>query len=920
MAIPLMIIYAILIAIATFVENDYGTIAAKALVYDTLFFNLLHIWLIVCLVGVILKNKLLQRKKYASLILHSSFIVIIFGAGITRFFGVEGTMNIREGNSASSYVSQENYINIAVNDSFTTSIQTNINYVTNKKLIKKIRFSENDFFTLKVEDIQKLNKIKNDNTSSMALVIEYKNKKYPINIIGGNGIGENSTIKMQDLEVKINWGAKQIPLPFSIKLNDFILERYPGSNSPSSFESKVTLIDEEKGVNKDVRIYMNNTLDYRGYRFFQAFYDNDELGTILSVNNDPGKFPTYIGYFLLILGAIGIIFSKNSRFAKLGKYLKSQSIYSVFFLLIINSSLIFAKDSNTSIESRIESNAILKNIELLKNNTKAHAKDFASLQVQSFDGRIKPIDTLANEIVHKITKKNNFLGLSNVQILIGMTIYPDEWKNIKMIKISTPQLKKIIGVKKEEKYIAFSDLIDAEEYKLTNYIEEAVRKNPAKRSKLDKDIIDVDERANIMINVFAGNYLRIFPFNPYGFDKSKEKPELAPMMKDVLDGNYWLPPIGMIEFSPLEVSENIRLLMSNYFDGIKKGISENNWEDASNALKEIKNYQKNSTLLIDENKVKTEIFLNNTNVFNLLILPYIALGLIMFALVFSYVVLENHKIKKALKGIYYLIALVVLLHFIGLILRWYIGGHAPWSNGYESMLYISFIAALSGVIFLSKSYLAISSSSFLAGISLFVANLGFMDPQIGNLVPVLKSYWLNIHVSIITASYGFLGLCFMLGLVSLTLFILRSKKASKLDSIINSIVVINEMSMIFGLMLLTVGNFLGGIWANESWGRYWGWDPKETWALVSIGIYAIILHLRFIVKQNFQYVFSVASVIGFFSILMTYFGVNYYLSGLHSYAAGDPLPIPVFLYYMVGGIILLIVLSYTKRQMSKLSI
>ena len=160
----------------------------------------------------------------------------------------------------------------------------------------------------------------------------------------------------------------------------------------------------------------------------------------------------------------------------------------------------------------------------------------------------------------------------------------------------------------------------------------------------------------------------------------------------------------------------------------------------------------------------------------------------------------------------------------------------------------------------------------------------------------------------------------MLGLVSLTLFILRSKKASKLDSIINSIVVINEMSMIFGLMLLTVGNFLGGIWANESWGRYWGWDPKETWALVSIGVYAVILHLRFIIKQNLQYVFSVASVIGFFSILMTYFGVNYYLSGLHSYAAGDPLPIPVFLYYMVGGIILLIVLSYTKRQMSKLSI
>ena len=231
------------------------------------------------------------------------------------------------------------------------------------------------------------------------------------------------------------------------------------------------------------------------------------------------------------------------------------------------------------------------------------------------------------------------------------------------------------------------------------------------------------------------------------------------------------------------------------------------------------------------------------------------------------------------------------------------------------MIYIAWAAGISGVVFFRKSYLAQSMASFLAGISLFVAHLGFMDPQIGNLVPVLKSYWLNIHVSIITASYGFLGLCFMLGALTLLLFIFRSQKYPELDRTILTLHTINEMAMILGLAMLTIGNFLGGVWANESWGRYWGWDPKETWALISIVVYIIVLHARFIPKGNNPYVFASLSVIAFYSILMTYFGVNFYLSGLHSYAAGDPLPIPVFLYYFVAATILLIVFAARKGDL-----
>ncbi|MDE5602975.1 MAG: cytochrome c biogenesis protein CcsA, partial [Helicobacter sp.] len=314
-------------------------------------------------------------------------------------------------------------------------------------------------------------------------------------------------------------------------------------------------------------------------------------------------------------------------------------------------------------------------------------------------------------------------------------------------------------------------------------------------------------------------------------------------------------------------------------------------------------------------KITLEIFLNHYNIFENLTFFYILAGLLLFILVLVQILRNKNIAILPNKVIYWVIVVLVLLHTIGLGVRWYVGGHAPWSNAYESMIYIAWAAGIAGVVFFSRSFLALATASFLAGTSLFVAHLGLMDPQIGNLVPVLKSYWLNIHVSIITASYGFLGLCFMLGVITLVLFIFRSKKYQQIDQTILTLHTINEMSMILGLAMLTIGNFLGGVWANESWGRYWGWDAKETWALISIAIYAVVLHVRFLPKGGNPYIFATLSVIAFYSILMTYFGVNFYLSGLHSYAAGDPIPIPVFLYYFVAATILLIIFGARKRDL-----
>lgn len=479
-----------------------------------------------------------------------------------------------------------------------------------------------------------------------------------------------------------------------------------------------------------------------------------------------------------------------------------------------------------------------------------------------------------------------------------MMVYPNEFKKVKMLALSTPKLKEVVGVSKDEKYIAFEDLFVGGNYKLANYLEEANRKKPAMRDKFDKDVISIDERVNAAYLIYTAQALRILP----DFRGEEER---------------WFAPSDAIASFDKEDASQIQKLFGAYFNSFHYGLMENKWENANLALDALEKIQHKfgADLISPQIQIDLEIFLNHYNLFKNLMPLYLACGILLFVVVLVQIFRHKKVDILASRALYWAISLLVLLHTIALGIRWYVGGHAPWSNAYESMIYIAFAAGVAGVVFFKKSYLAQSLASFLAGISLFVAHLGFMDPQIGNLVPVLKSYWLNIHVSIITASYGFLGLCFMLGALTLFLFIFRSAKYPELDRTILTLHVINEMAMILGLAMLTIGNFLGGVWANESWGRYWGWDPKETWALISIVVYIIVLHARFIPKGDNPYVFAALSVIAFYSILMTYFGVNFYLSGLHSYAAGDPLPIPVFLYYFVGFTILLIVLAARKGNL-----
>jgi len=416
---------------------------------------------------------------------------------------------------------------------------------------------------------------------------------------------------------------------------------------------------------------------------------------------------------------------------------------------------------------------------------------------------------------------------------------------------------------------------------------------------LDKEILKVDERINVLYMSFSGSLLRIFP-DP----------------KDKL--GRWYSPIGAIKEFDQKNAQFVQAVLASYFSNIDEALVDRNWTQADKALDVIKSYQQfyGAAIIPGKNKINAEIMMNRYKPFDSLVPLYFGVGFILLFLSIFNIVKPRFNLKWPVRISMALLIIGFFIHTAALGLRWYISGHAPWSNGYESMLYIAWATLLAGFIFSKQSPITLAATGILSGLILFVAHLNWLDPEITNLVPVLKSYWLMIHVSLITASYGFLGLGALLAFITLWLYIIKhGENRADIEYSIRELTHINEMSLIFGLALLTVGNFMGGVWANESWGRYWGWDPKETWALVTIVVYAAVLHLRFYKSFRGIFAFNVASLLAISSVVMTYFGVNYYLSGMHSYAKGDTVAVPSFVYYVIAVVAVTIVLAYRKREL-----
>lgn len=728
-------------------------------------------------------------------------------------------------------------------------------------------------------DEEQGSKVTNIEVNGQEMTILF-NQPYPINVNG------------KDMRIRI--GNLRLQLPFALQLKEFQLERYPGSNSPSSFASEIILIDGPE-FQMPYRIFMNNILSYKGYRFYQASYHEDEQGTVLSVNHDLwGTRVTYLGYFLLFGSLIVTFFTKKTRFSTL--LLQFKKIREKRKALVTAAMLIMLPF--TSSAQGMES--IFDNLPRV---SKEHAEAFGKLQLQNNQGRMMPLSTMAHESLVKIYKKDTYDTLSAEQVFLEMMVRPTNWFMRSIIKVGNEEIVEIIG--SEGDYARYVDFFSQQGvYKLSEQVDDAYRTKPGARTKLHKELINVDERVNVYTMIINGQLLRIFPLPQH-------------------PNNTWGTPNQFEEVAGMLKMEK---LYTNYIDAVIEGKETGNYQKADAVLAKIDSYQKSSggSVLLSDSKVSLEIFYNKLNIFKRLFPIYMMLGLFLTGIFFIQTFKPAMQFRKTIKVFAAILFVGWLAHTFGLILRWYLSGHAPWSNGYESMIFIAWVTVLAGLIFMNRSIMTLAVTGLLAGITLLTAHLNWMNPEITNLVPVLKSYWLMVHVATITSSYGFLGLGAMLAFMNLCVMIFRNKKnLDRVNLIVDELAVIIEMTLMVGLALLIIGNFLGGIWANESWGRYWGWDPKETWTLVTIIIYSFILHMHLIPKVRSRFSFNFASLIGFSTVLMTYFGVNFYLSGLHSYAKGDPVPIPTFVYYLLAIITIISVLAavnnYLMTSMKRLN-
>jgi cytochrome c-type biogenesis protein CcsB len=518
--------------------------------------------------------------------------------------------------------------------------------------------------------------------------------------------------------------------------------------------------------------------------------------------------------------------------------------------------------------------------------------------IQDDGGRMKPINTFSSELLRKVSKRETYEGLNSDQVFISMSQFPAAWFELPLIYIKkgNDSIRKIIGVNPEDKYVTFKSLFDKMgNYKLSPYLDDAYKTNTP--NQFQKDFIEVDKKVNLLNSALSGNILKIFPIPN---DKN----------------NKWLSFLE-IDHPMGNDLDSIKNALPYYFDALAKAAKTNDYTLANTMLLGMENYQKKYGKAVrpSEDQISSEILLNKYDVFKNLFWMYMLAGSLMLIMVIINIFFNNKLIRITVNTFHVIVGLLFAFHTLGLIARWYVSGHAPWSNAYESMIYVAWATMFFTLAFDRKSKLTVASGTFVASMILMVAHLNWLDPSIANLQPVLNSYWLMIHVAVIVASYGPFTLGMVLGLVALLLILFTNESnKEKMTLHIKEITYINEMALTIGLVMLTIGNFLGGQWANESWGRYWGWDPKETWALISIMVYAFVIHARFVPAFRGLFSFNFMSVLAFASILMTYFGVNFHLTGMHSYASGEKQNVIIYLYIFITYMVFstLVYLKYRK--------
>ena len=628
---------------------------------------------------------------------------------------------------------------------------------------------------------------------------------------------------------KTSWihdSQRAYQLPFTIYLNDFNLVRYRGSKSPFSYECHITLLshnNEQREV-----MYMSGMIHKDGYRIYQTSYDADERGVWLLIRYDKwGVWVTYAGYVLLLLAMMGILLERNSHFRQL---IRKIAVLVIGGFFVCN------------VQSLSATNAC-GNRQLSKQTIPLRQADqWKSVQIISSSGRVEPFNTLALQMLRQLYQHETYQGFSAEQVMVGFLVNPSVWNTVPLIYQSNQEITQALNLS-TSKYLSFSELFDEEgHYLLEELVEKAYQKAEFERTNFERDLLKLDQKVYLLYALQHGNLF----------------------------------------------SMHSKVFLPSYLSAVERGLHYDDWEYADRMLKTLlqEQYANSDLILLDNNQVQLELWYNKFYLFSKFFWGYIILGLLLLGI-------SIYGLLKKLGGVMRFmlqfcklgIVLFFLLHTLAIFIRWYISGHAPLVHSYETMVYLAWSMAFAGICFIRRSSITMSLTSCMAGILLIVCQSQLMNVAITPLLPVLQSCWLGIHVAVIMAGYGFFSMSCLLGIFSLLW--MTTLKVKTQSSVISHLRIINEISLHIGLYLLIVGIFVGAVWANESWGSYWNWDPKETWALITMMVYTLILHLRLVPRLCSDYTLHLFSVVAFSSVCMTYLGVNVFWNGLHTYSDLD---------------------------------
>ena len=705
-------------------------------------------------------------------------------------------------------------------------------------------------------------------------------------------------VRLGDKTIKLTFGPVLRKLPYSVHLDDFVLQTYPGSDNPATYESFVSLDDPEHGVSgQKAHIYMNKPLTYRGTKHFQSSYDPDRRGTVLSLNEDPGKWPTYFGYTLLTLGFILIVAKdllwprkqRDDRNGGSGSRAVKAAAIALALLAIGNGG--GPAQAQTGHEGH--DHAPAPTFVTLSDPAREQA---GRLLIQDYRGRMKPLDTQAREMVMKVAKKTKFQGRDPVDMYLNWTANSNYWWNQPVIAVRFAGLKDLLGVDQSVRHVSPASLFENGSYRLSAAVQEAHRTPDRDRTKTQRKLISFDERFNLLYMTFQGTTLRLYP-----------------VPGD--ENNTWLD----IQSVRSKLGSDVASLYETAYTEFSQGLHTGDNGRILNGIRQIDSlqHQFGAAVIPPDTRLDAELTYNRAHVFSWMMVPLLVAFAILLPL-YIWNLFRRGGVRLSFRNPFYSLGLVVYVFafggmIFGYVLRWIASGRAPLSNGHESLLFISLSVMLAGLLFELAYRMSAPAglSALLTVVILGVAMLTTIDPAIGPLVPVLVSYWLTIHVTVITSSYGFLGLSALIGalvLILLSLPVSRSRESVR--EAITALDGINHRVLVVGLGLLSIGTLLGGVWANESWGRYWGWDAKETWSLVTILVYAVVLHFRWIPQIRSVWLSASGSLAAIGSVVMTYFGVNYILqTGLHSYGQGDAVSWPLWVKIFAAAVIALIAVS-----------